>query len=375
MEKYDYIILGAGISGCSVAYELSQHTKSLLLVDQLSNIAKGASGAAGAFLSPLLGKSKKFNNFVNKSLKYTTNLYQNKFLNVIDNCGTLKIPKNKIDKKKFEEFIPHIELPYKKIDNGYFFNTGSVVNSFGICKMMTTSFSNDGNKIQTKFNFKIENIYFDGNFWILNNILKTKNLILTTGADIKLLDEFYIKIKPVWGRRIDIKTSTLLKHNYQKNCSVSKSFPISDNNYYKVSIGATQHIDIEKIDDTQKDNKELLKKANDIIKLEDIEITKGYNGARACSFDYFPIVGEIIDSKKTIQEFPNLVNGTEVSSKKFIRYKNLYILNGVGGRGFTLAPYLAKQLVDNIINNTKIDKDIVVDRLFTKEVKRIKIDN
>ena len=374
MEKYDHVVVGAGISGCSVAYELSKHTQSLLLVDRLPNVAKGASGAAGAFLSPLLGKPNNFKDLVNRSLKYSVNLYKKRFLNVIDNCGTLRLPKNEIDKKRFKEFIPYIDFLYEKIDDGYLFDIGAVVNSFGICKMMTTSFSNDKNNIQTKFNFEIENINYDGEFWILNNTIKTKNLILTTGADMKLLDEFYINIRPVWGRRIDIITSTNIEHNYHKACSVSKSFPIDDN-YNKVSIGATCHRDVQKIDDTFKDDEELLRKANDIIKLEDVQITKRYDGARACSLDYFPIVGEVIDSKKTLEEFPHLVNGVDIPAKSFTRYKNLYILNGIGGRGFVLAPYAAKQLVDNIINNTPIDDSIIVDRLFKRKVKRIKNEN
>jgi len=84
------------------------------------------------------------------------------------------------------------------------------------------------------------------------------------------------------------------------------------------------------------------------------------------------MIGEIIDSKQTIKEFPYLKNGTYVNQDRFTRYKNLYILNGVGGRGFVLAPYLAKQLVENIINNKPIDPSIKVDRLFIREVKRIK---
>ena len=75
VKMYDYIIIGAGISGCSVAYELSKYSKNILLIDKLPNIASGASGAAGAFLSPLLGKPNNFKDLVTKSLRYSTKLY------------------------------------------------------------------------------------------------------------------------------------------------------------------------------------------------------------------------------------------------------------------------------------------------------------
>ncbi len=63
---YDYVIVGAGIAGCSVAYFLHEKepTKKILILDRHSDIAHGASGAAGAFLSPLLGKPNKLKNLV-----------------------------------------------------------------------------------------------------------------------------------------------------------------------------------------------------------------------------------------------------------------------------------------------------------------------
>ncbi|MEA3497920.1 MAG: FAD-dependent oxidoreductase [Campylobacterota bacterium] len=368
---YDYVIVGAGISGCSVAYELSKHSNNLLLIDKGSSVAFGASGAAGAFLSPLLGKPNDFKDLVTKSLKYSTTLYQRNFPFLIESCGTTRIPKDEKDKEKFKEYIPYMDFSYSQDGDGYLFDIASVVNSVGICKTMTTSFNSNRKKIETKFNFDVDDISYDGEYWLLNNEIKTKKLILTTGANLKLIDEFYLKIRAVWGRRIDVTTTTNLKHNYHKQCSVSKSFPISDDKY-RVSIGATHHRDLKDIENSIQDIDELLIKSQDIVELKDIDVVKEYIGARACSVDYFPMVGEIIDSSKTLEEFPYLKNGTNVNKDRFTRYKNLYILNGVGGRGFVLAPYLAKQLVDNIIDKKPIDDNLTIDRLFIREVKRIK---
>ncbi|MEA3384579.1 MAG: FAD-binding oxidoreductase [Campylobacterota bacterium] len=368
---YDYIIVGAGISGCSVAYELSKHTKNILLVDKLSNIASGASGAAGAFLSPLLGKPNEFKSLVTNALRYTTQLYKKTFPNIIANCGTIRIPKDSNDALKFEQYIPYMDFAYQKDKDGFLFNIGSVVNSFGVCKMMTTSFSTKQSKINTQFNTNIKSVKYENGLWVLNGELEAKNLILTTGASLELLDEFYLSIRGVWGRRIDITTSTKLEHNYHKECSVSKSFKV-DENSYQVSIGATHHRDLKTAQTKDDDNDELLKKALDIVELEDIKIKKEYVGCRACSSDYFPMVGKIIDSEKTLKDFPYLKNGTKVDKNRFTRYESLYMLNGVGGRGFVLAPYLAKMLVDNILNDTPIDDNITTDRLFIREVKKVK---
>lgn len=372
MESYDYVIVGAGISGCSVAYELSKYTSNILLIDKNEMVASEASGAAGAFLSPLLGKKNDFKDLVTKSLKYTLDLYKQQFPFVIDNCGTIRIPKNDNDRDKFKDYIPFMDFDYQEKENGYFFNIGTVVNSIGLCKAMAISFINNRKSLKTKFNYNVTKKFYDGEFWILNDEIKTKNIILTTGISMNLIDEPYLKIRPVWGKRIDITTTTNLNHNYHKECSISKSFKMNDNKY-KVSIGATHHRSIDNLDNITNDNIKLLEKANDIISLENVDIIKEYIGARACSYDYFPIVGDVIDSKKTLKEFPSLINGTKISDDKFIKYKNLFILNGVGGRGFVLAPYLAKQLVDKIINNNDIDKNITVNRVFKKDVRRVKI--
>jgi tRNA 5-methylaminomethyl-2-thiouridine biosynthesis bifunctional protein len=366
MDKYDYAIVGAGICGCSIAYELSKYSNSIALIEQNNTVASQASGAAGAFLSPLLGKPNQFKDLVTTSLKYSVDLYEKNFSKYINRCGTTRIPKDKKDQDKFQGYIPYMDFEYDIDGDGYYFDIGTVVDSKSICEQMVNN-----QDITNLFDFKIEDIVYDGEFWILNSKIKTKNLILSTGSSMQLLDEKYLTIREVWGQRIDISTTTNTAKNYHKRCSVSKSTKIDDK-YSKISIGATHHRDKNDIYNEDDNTKELLEKANDIIKLEDVEVLEVYKGARACSVDYIPMVGEIVELKKTLKNFPYLVNGTHVPPERFSRYSNLYIMNGVGGRGFVLAPYLAKILVENIINGIETDEYLTVDRLFKRYVKRMK---
>jgi len=373
-QQYDYVIIGAGIAGCCVAYQLAKHNDNILIVDKLSDLASGASGAAGAFLSPLLGKPNAFKDLVTNSLKYSTEFYQKNFPNCINTCGTTRIPQNDEDTEKFQSYIPYMDFDYtndSEIKDGFFFKIGSVVDSYSLCKSMIECSSKE---VQTQFDCEITDLKYEDDIWILKasskDTIKTQNIILTTGSELSLFDEFYLKIRAVWGCRIDISTQSKFTQNYHKACSISKSKKIDDT-YSLVSIGATHHREKKGVENLELNVQELLEKANDIKKLEGTNVLKHYVGARACSVDYFPMVGDIINSKETLEEFPYMVNGTHVETNRFTRYKNAYVLTGVGGRGFVLSPYLAKQLVEKIVNKKELDDNIRVDRLFKREVKRI----
>ncbi|RXJ80692.1 FAD-binding oxidoreductase [Arcobacter sp. F2176] len=385
MKNYDYVIIGAGIAGSCVAHFLKD--EKTLLVDRFDDVAQFASGVAGGFLSPLLGKRNKFKDLVTTSLKFAVEFYKELDEDLIVQKGVLRVPKDDEDRVGFEEYKKHFDFECEEKDSGFFFKIGSQVFSYDMCKKLT-------NNIDKKFNYDVKHIKKIDNFYIINDEIKTKNLILTTGSDIKLIDEEYIKIRAVWGQRIDISTTSCIDFNYHKECSISTSHEKLDNKTYKVSIGATHHrfdnilekdykafenpelANLANIGYTNKlyknDTLELLNKANNIKTLNNVKVLKTYFGARASSFDYFPLVGSLIDSKSTLNMFPYLKNGTPVKSDRFIRYENLFILNGVGGRGFVLSPYLAKKLVDFIKKNDTLEDEITVDRLFKKWVRRIK---
>lgn len=381
---YDYIIIGAGIAGTSVAHFLSKHSDSILLIDKNLDVAQGASGAAGAFLSPLLGKPNKFKDLVTKALSFSTKFYLENIPNHIVNCGVVRIPKNNEDKEKFKSYIPHMDFPFKEEGEGYFFDIGSQVDSYEICKYLSKD-------VEKLLGLDVKKIEKEDDIWLVNNEIKAKNLILTTGANISLVKEKYFDIRAVWGQKIDIHTTTCISKNYHKSCSLSISKETSEKGINKVSIGATHHrfegivdrcsilnIEEEKahsytIDTSNSDTEELLKHASDIQNLENVKVVDRKIGARASSMDYFPMLGKLIDSEKTLKDYPHLINGAHIKNDMLSTTKNLFVLNGVGGRGFVLSPYLANQLVEHIIKNNKIQDEVLTHRLFKRWVKKSKI--
>ena len=381
-QEFDYVIVGAGIAGCSLAHFLSKYSQSVLLIDKNEDVAFGASGAAGAFLSPLLGKPNKFKDLITKSLNFSINYYKENFSEDLINCGTCRIPKNEEDEEKFQSYIPYMDFEYEKYEEGYLFKIGSLVKPYELCKKLSKN-------TQKLFDYEVKTIEKKENIWTINDEIKAENLFLTTGADTSLIDEKYLDIRAVWGQKIDINTTTSININYHKECSLSIS-----NDKQVVSIGATHNrFDDDKIDSSynlklkninkikhndytkniiQNDIAELLKKANDIKVLNDVKVLDVKIGARASSVDYFPMVGKLVDAEKSFEKYPHLKNGFQIKNENLQMIDNLYILNGVGGRGFVLSPYLAYVLVENIFNNKEIEEEITNFRLFKRWAKKQK---
>jgi glycine/D-amino acid oxidase-like deaminating enzyme len=386
MTKFDYIIVGAGIAGCSIAYFLAQHNKKVLLLDRNTDFSQTASSAAGGFLSPLLGKPNDFKDLVTQALNYSFNFYTHNFPEEIINKGVLRIPKNKIDEEKFKEYIPYIDFEYTLTNQGCFFPIGSQVNTLNICKKLSQD-------VEKRFNYEVKEFTYQNDIYCLNSEYYTSHLILTTGADTTLIKEKYLNIRPVWGQRIVVETSTCIDINYHKECSISTSIPNEDNTSNLISIGATHHRfncdsnvcsqclkepninNFKRLSNDENsvntDTQLLLERANDIIKLDNVKLKEIKIGARASSVDYFPMVGALIDSEKTLHTFPHIKKGTHVQNHRLDMHKNLFVLNGLGGRGFVLAPYLAHLLTEHLIFEKELPENITMHRLFKRWAKKI----
>ncbi len=363
IKEYDFLIIGGGIAGCSAAYFFCQKGYRVAIVEKTATVAGGASGAAGAFLSPMIGKPNKFKDLVTAALKYSLKFYKENAADLIVNKGVLRLPTS--DKEfDFSDLDNQTDFEYELKDGGVFFPIGTLINSVGICELL----SKEADKI---LDYEVKSLEYD-NGWIIDKDLKGKSIILAIGADKLGLEDDYLNIRGVWGQRINILSSTVSAHNFHKECSISPSFP-QENGKNFLSIGATHHRmskeEYEKVS-PEEDTETLLGRASKILELKDVEVVGYKRGARASSIDYFPIVGELVDSAKTLEEFPYIKKGSKVPPSDYIRYRDLYILNGFGGRGFVFGPYLANELVNHITEKQELQEEIKTDRLFTRWARR-----
>ncbi|MCD6173946.1 MAG: FAD-dependent oxidoreductase, partial [Sulfurimonas sp.] len=116
---------------------------------------------------------------------------------------------------------------------------------------------------------------------------------------------------------------------------------------------------------------ELLEKASRTIDLENVEVIRDYTGLRSGSFDYMPLVGSLVLSKETLADTNIKFKTKQPNFEQYTYYPNLYMINGNGGYGFVLAPYLAKILSDNILSDKKISDRISPARFFARWAKKL----
>ena len=371
---YDIAIIGAGINGCSVAHEFTKEGKSVILFD-MEGIAHGGSGAAGAFISPKFSKAGELKEILHDAFVYSMEFYEKNFPHLLtraqllhiakdeSDAGILRVYKQDTDLELLEpshETLNILKTEAKEQEN-ISINAG-VVNAALMCKAMAKS---------AKFvKQKVESIVYDNGVWIIDETYSSKNLVLATGAYESLVKEPYIQLRGVWGHRIDIKTTTENSHSIHQFVSIS---PSSDG---KLAIGATHNVHYHPQTatepyDIEAGRAELLEKASRTMHLKNVEVVKDYTGLRSGSFDYMPLVGSLVLSNETLQNKNIRFKVKKANFTEYEYYPNLYMINGNGGYGFVLAPYLAKMLKEHILCDTKISERISPARFFARWAKKL----
>lgn len=371
---YDIAIIGAGINGSCVAYEFGQAGKSVAIFDT-DAIAGGGSGAAGAFISPKFSKAGELKKLINDAFIYSMQFYEQKLPQHFKKSSLIHLAKDEQDGETLEYYKKHTDLelenPTKEsleklnpdaLEFGYVSMQTGVVDAQKMCEALCAK--------AKFFREEVTSLVYDEDMWIINETYSAREVVLATGAYKQLLPEPYIQLRGVWGHRIDVKTSTKNENTLHQYVSISTS-----DKEGVLAIGATHDVhyhpqSAKEPYDIEAGRAELLAKAAKTIKLEKIEVLKDYTGLRSGSFDYLPLLGRIVLSGETLACCEKQIRVKHPDFNQFLYYPNLYMINGNGGYGFVLAPYLAKMLREYVLEAKKIDERLSPARFFARWVKR-----
>jgi len=371
-EQYDTIIIGAGIAGCCVAYALQSRGSRVLVVDRSSVAASGGSGAAGAFVSPKIGKGSPLQTLTNEAFEFAKEFYIEHFAQHFTQTGVIRIPKDTDDAEKFGIYEQHNNSRYRWVesaelesigvrdsDDSFWFDEAGVCDAPAMCRAILDRVEFMQMEVDTL-------CYGDSYVEILSqeHTMRASSVVLATGYQNSLEDMRYMGIRGTWGSRGDYYSTLGL------DVSMHQSISVSANIDGIIKLGATHNKakDPCMVCDGQP-LRGLFETASSMVDTTDFVLKETFCGMRSGSHDYFPLVGKVVDVPHMLESYPAITRGAKPPIQHI---PNLYICNGLGGRGFVFAPMMAELLADSILNNTTIDSRINPDRLFLKWCRKSK---
>lgn len=336
---YDFLVIGAGSAGAHTAYFLDRAGAKVAVVEQ-SQIGAGGSGAAGAFISPRIGRGGVLQQWTNKAFRFCVEFYKKS--PYFYKTGILRLPK---DDESFAGLERFLDVAYEKKEDGFLFPYGGVL------------------KAKEHLQFVLQNIkvFYEeakpiqkGDYFVVGK-LRAKHIILATGAYDSLIDVPYIKIGKTSGVRFDLKSDLHLPYSMHKRVSLSANIDGI------VSLGATHT----RLGNPPQNPAMLFDEAKKMVGSFTYEIAQMYCGVRSSVNDHLPIVGELID----MQKLPKITNYKKVDLKELPR-KGIFIINGLGGRGFVFGPYMGTIVANYLIDKKEIPKELSSDRYFMRFCKK-----
>lgn len=361
-KPYDTIIIGAGIAGCCSAYTLQQKGQKVLLLDRSSVAASGGSGAAGAFVSPKIGKGSPLQTLTNEAFHFAKDFYLKHFPKHFHQTGVIRIPKDIEDAGKFSTYEAFNDSKYrwvnqeelkifgiKNSEDSFMFEEAGVCDAPEMCAAILEQIPH----IQCD----VKSLSFEDGVWRVGEY-SSKNIVLATGYQNDLFDMRYMGVKGTWGSRGDYKSALDLK------VSMHKSISASANVNGIIKIGAT-HVKSKEpcmVCDGEP-LKGLFESASQMVDTSDFVLKETFCGMRSGSKDYFPLVGSVIDVPFMLENYPAITRGAKPTLKHI---DSLFVCNGLGGRGFVFAPLMAELLAECIVDGKEMDSRVSPDRLFLK---------
>jgi tRNA 5-methylaminomethyl-2-thiouridine biosynthesis bifunctional protein len=193
--------------------------------------------------------------------------------------------------------------------------------------------------------------------------LLSDKVVIATGFENKLFNMDYMGVHGVWGNRGDFSSSLDLL------LSMHQSMSVSANVEGIIKLGATHERSVQDVQPCEEAQVLRLKEmASTLIDTSDLALIQMYCGMRAGSRDSFPLIGKVIDVDAMLEHHPSIKKGRKFPLKYV---DNLYVYNGLGGRGFVFAPMLAQMLAEHIVEKKEIDSRVNPDRLFWKWCRKL----
>lgn len=333
-KKIDFIIVGQGLAGTLLAYDLIELGKSVIIID--THLKASASRVAAGLINPISMKrcipamptnylTTAFNRYSDLEDKLNSRfLFKKPLLRLFDSFETKDLWIDKYENKQMDLYIDK----FCAVNTFSFLKdefSSAIVKPAGyldLKEFLTVSreyFKENRMLLEEKFNFSEFN---DRSISYKN--LKADKIVFCDGFRIKENPFFdYLPIAPTKGELMQIKIPSI--ENFDK--IISKGIYIIPNDDYIYTVGATYNRD-DLTENLTKDGQQFLKDKLDEVLNVDYEIISSVAGVRPTVKDREPLIG---------------------MHKEF---NNIGVFNGLGARGVLNAPHFSKEFSKGLISDS-----------------------
>ncbi len=353
----EVVILGAGLAGCSLAYDLAKKGIRSRIVDRGTVPASEGSGNPAGIFNPKLALGK---NEISLLSIYGYMHFQRRlselqnYLNedVFRRTGVFHILKGD-EKDKAERLISisGLEKRFCQISEQYghsgilFPESGWISPAF-LCQLylnLASGFT------ETSFGTEIESAETDGNKWMLkifgsDSVIETENLVLANAFDISR----FAALSEIPFRRnrgqIIFFPSFLMKKEIRHTVMYDEGYFIPAND--KFVIGTVyDHHDF-RTELNLDDCRSLFEKFSSFFPgyLDDPGAFEGRVGFRAWLPDHLPVCGPVPDWEFYKSAYSRTVRGGRRDAAEPKYQKGLYVLSGLASRGMLFSSILSEYL-------------------------------
>ncbi len=362
-ESEPFVIVGAGLAGCNLAFELAQRHQHVLLIDKGADIAAGASGHSAGIVKPFVTREPSAAaTFYTAAFEYFLQRMQGHDFahdTHFTQCGVLQLvqkpyPANSVYRRTTP--AENSVLAGVPVDShGIFFERAGWVNPAAFCSALLAS-----EKIKTRLNCSVNELIQTNDGWriectqLMENKgierkqtlnIETGQLIVCNGAALHAFKQ--TNAIPIVAARGQISVFKPVKPPTLKTVISAKQYLIPTSTELHVGASFKRNNVQEGVNATEhQQNLNGLKALNADIRVNP-NPSSGFAGIRATTPDRLPVVGPVPDVAAYEHKFALLKNGLPENRFDSASYQHgLHVLGGLGSRGIVSAPYCARLLSD-----------------------------
>ncbi|AJC86128.1 bifunctional tRNA (5-methylaminomethyl-2-thiouridine)(34)-methyltransferase MnmD/FAD-dependent 5-carboxymethylaminomethyl-2-thiouridine(34) oxidoreductase MnmC [Campylobacter sp. RM16704] len=344
-------IIGGGIAGASLAYELSLRNCNIDVFEKENSLGKGASGNINGILSSLILKPDVLLGEFSQYAFLEASRFYRQILN-LNPQGVYEYAHNELMQERFKSQKNNIL--FKIINKQAFLKDGMCIKPQEVVKTLL-----EKSRARLFFEYDFLNYSYEKEKFILkfSNKKSLKDydvLIYAQGADVKnVLNYKYMKLSSVRGQCTHLKPFLNNLHALSSKgyvCPINKELNLQ-------LIGASyDRINQDNVL-LEKDDYQNIENIKEFLKDTKLEILGGKVGFRSYSSDRFAIAGQAYDEKFYLQNYKALLwhkDKAQISPNGFIP---LYFSIAHGSRAFASAIICARVISSLIFDEPRIEKD------------------